>query len=113
MYHIGRVVEVISQLKDRKIRSADAKIQAVINMWDENMIILEVDRKIANTIAVDDYVLADYSPASLESPYRKMIITKVLGKEKGRKIWDEFEKMLSKRKNAVAHAAGGANLPYR
>ncbi|NYZ76983.1 hypothetical protein H0O02_01565 [Candidatus Micrarchaeota archaeon] len=112
MYHIGKTVEVISQAKDRRIKSADTKVQALVAMWDENMLVLEVDKKIAGALAAGDYVLADYSPVSEESPYRKMIITKILPAEKGRKIWDEFQKMLSKKKSAVSQVPGG-NLPYR
>ncbi len=112
MYHIGKVIEVISQIKDKKVKSADRKIQAVVNMWDENMLILEVDKKIASAIVVGDYVLADYSPISSSSPYRKMIITKILPKEKGKRIFEEFQKMFSKRKPTLSQAQGG-DLPYR
>lgn len=111
MFHIGKIVEVISQAKDRKIKSADAKVQAVLSMWDENLIILEVDKKIAGAVSSGDYVLADYSPVSEESPYRRMVITKVLSYEKGKKIWDEFKKEFTRKRSSAPHAQ--SNMPYR
>jgi len=103
MYHVGKVVEVISPAKDRKIKSADKTVQAVLKMWDENMLILDVDKKIAPSLLPGDYVITDYSPMGPQSPYRKMLVTKVLPREKGKKIWTEFQKELSRKRSALTH----------
>lgn len=103
MYHIGKVVEVISPAKEKKIKSTDKSVQAVLKMWDENMLILEIDKKIAPSLLPGDYVIADYSPMNASSPYRKMLVTKILPREKGKKIWTEFQKELSRKKSALAH----------
>ncbi len=114
MYHIGKVIEVISPLKDKKIKSADKSIQAVIKMWDDNVLILEVNKKIAGSLLPGDYVITDYSPVGPTSPYRKMLVTKVLPREKGKKIWTEFQKELSRKKSALAHMQASGPVPgYR
>ena len=49
MYHIGIVQHVI--LPDRKgVISADASVQAVVRMWDNNLLILLVDKRIGKKI---------------------------------------------------------------
>ena len=114
MYHIGKVIEIISPARDKKIKSADKSIQAAIRMWDENLMILEIDRKITPSALPGDYVLTDYSPMGPSSPYRKMIITKVLPREKGKKIWNEFTKELSRKRSALAHMQPSGAVPgYR
>jgi len=114
MYHIGKVVEVISSSKSKKIKSADKSTQAVVRMWDENLLILEVAKKIANSLLPGDYIVIDYSPLGPSSPYRKMLITKVLSRDGGKKIWTEFQKELSRKKAAMAHMqASGAVPGYR
>jgi hypothetical protein len=114
MYHVGKVVEIISPAKEKKIKSADKTIQAVVRMWDENLLILEVSRKIALSLLPGDYVIADYSPLGPTSPYRKMLVTKVLPREKGKKIWTEFQKELSRKKSALAQMQASGGVPgYR
>ncbi len=114
MYHIGKVIEIISPARDKKIKSADKTVQAAVRMWDENLLILEVDKKIASSALPGDYVIADYSPIGSNSPYRKMLITKVLPREKGKKIWNEFTKELSRKKSALAHMQASGGVPgYR
>lgn len=72
--------------------------EAVIRMWDENLMILTVDKKISKNIKKGDYVIADYSPLSSQSPHRKMLITKILSSEEGGKIWLEFRNESDRRK---------------
>lgn len=111
MYHIGKVAEVISPLKDKKIKSADNIVQAVVKMWDENLLILEVKKKIAKNLLPGDYVIADYNPVGPASPYRKMVITKIIPREQGKKIWAEFQRELARKRSAVSHMQ--SQLPYR
>jgi len=76
MYHIGKIVEVISPVKDKKIKSSDKSIQAVVRMWDENLMIMGVDPKLSKNLLSGDI---------------------------GKKIWNEFTKELSRKKSAMAH----------
>lgn len=113
MYHVGKIVEVISPLKDRKIKSADKGVEAVIRMWDENLMIIGADPKISKNLLPGDYVIVDYTPVDPKSPHRKMLITKVLPREMGKKIWNEFQKELSRKKSAMAHLQSQMPPGYR
>lgn len=100
MYHIGMIQYVI--LPDRKgVISADETVQAVVRMWDNNLLILLVDKKIGKRVKSGDYVLSDYTPMSPTSKHRKLYITKILPKNEGSKIWKEFEKEYTRRKVAI------------
>ncbi len=112
MYHVGKIIELISP-KEKKTRSADASVQAMIRMWDENLLILEVHKKIEKNLLPGDYVLADYSPLAPTSPYRKMLVIKVLPREKGKKIWTEFQKELSRKKSVLAQVQQSGIPGYR
>ncbi|MBU0533140.1 hypothetical protein KKB44_06625 [Candidatus Micrarchaeota archaeon] len=100
MFHVGTIVEVINP-KSKGIVSADDSIQAVVRMWDNNLLILEVDKKIGRKIKKKDYVLCDYMPMSPESRHRNLRITKVLSNEQGKKIWGEFQGEVERRKNIM------------
>lgn len=97
MFHIGKVKQVVNP-KKKGVISADTIVQAMVHMWDENLLLLEVDKKIAKQIKEGDYAIADYSPVAPDSPHRKMLITKILRGELGKKIYKEFEKEFDRRK---------------
>ena len=100
MYHIGIVQHVI--LPDRKgVISADASVQAVVRMWDNNLLILLVDKRIGKRVRTGDYVLSDYTPMSPTSKHRKLYITKILPKNEGSSIWKEFQTEFDRRKAAI------------
>lgn len=98
MYHVGRVFEIINP-KSKDIVSSDTTVQAVVRMWDGNLLILAVDKKISSKIRKEDYVLCDYMPMSSESRHRNLLITKILSKKQGLKIWSEFQSEMERRKN--------------
>ena len=97
MYHIGTVQHIISPI-GKGIISSDASVQVVVRMWDENLLIIGVDKKISKSIKKGDYVLADYTPMSPNSNHRKLLITKILPIEEGSKIWAEFQDEIERRK---------------
>jgi len=112
MFHIGKVEKVILP-KGKGIISADAIVQAMVRMWDDNLLLLEVDKKIANQLKEGDYAIADYSPVSPDSPHRRMLVTKILRGDTGKKIFKEFEKEHEKRKQKTESAsAAPAAMPY-
>jgi hypothetical protein len=98
MFHIGKVMKMVLP-RGKGIISADSSVQAMVKMWDDNLLMLEVDKKIANAIKEKDYVIADYSPVAPNSPHRRMIITKIVRGELGKQIWDEFGREFDKRKS--------------
>lgn len=98
MFHIGKIMKVVLP-KGKGIISADSTAQAMVKMWDDNLLLLEVDKKIASQLKEKDYVIADYTPVAMNSPHRRMIITRIVRGDLGRQIWDEFGKEFEKRKN--------------
>lgn len=98
MYHIGMVQHVISPGKGTA--SADSSVQAVVKMWDDNLLILGVDRKIAKLLKKGDYVIADYTPLAAGSANRKLSLVKVLTPESGSVIWAEFRDEFDRRRSA-------------
>ncbi len=96
MYHIGIIQHLIAPGKEGAVGS-DASVQAVIRMWDANLLILGVDAKIARKVRKNDYVLADYTPLTSESPNRKLVIIKILSHDQGSRIWADFQDEFDKR----------------
>jgi len=78
-------------------------------MWDGNLLILKVAGNISSKIRKKNYVLADYSPLSDKSPYRKMTVVKILSDSQGGEIWSEFERELNRRSE---HKAVKKPMPY-
>ncbi len=101
MYHIGIVLHVVGSGKG--VVSADDSVQAVVRMWDSNLLILAVDGKIGGKVKKNDYVLADYTPLTPESGNRRMVIVKVLPETEGSKIWAEFSDEYGKRTMQQLH----------
>ncbi len=110
MFHIGKVMKIVLP-KGKGIISADKSVQAMVKMWDENLLLLEVDRRIAKDIREKDYIIADYSPLAPNSPQRRMVVTKIVRGELGKQIWDEFGKEYSKRKSKAESAPQLAPMP--
>ncbi len=98
MYHIGVIQNVLSP-RSKGMVSSDSSTQAVVRMWDENLLILGVDKKISARVKKGDYVLADYSPLAPESGHRRLCITKIIPSEMGRLVWNTFQGEFERRKN--------------
>jgi len=110
MFHIGRVEKIVLP-KGKGVVSADATVQAMVKMWDDNLLLLEVDQKIARDIREEDFVIADYRPMSADSPNRKMIVTKIVRGELGKAIWKGFAKEFDKRKAKTESGQGAVPMP--
>jgi hypothetical protein len=110
MFHVGKVKRIIAP-KSKNVISSDTTIQVSVKMWDENLLILEVDKKIAGKIKDGDYVIADYRPISSESPYRKMIICKILRGEIGKKMFKEFNDEFQNKKKKKEDASAQVQTP--
>ena len=96
MYHVGRVIEVFSS-EDKNIVTFDSNAQAMLDMWDENLITVGIDFHLSKSIKKDDIVLVDYT-ATQTGP--RMVIVKLLRGEVGKRAWkqykDHFERMRTK-----------------
>ena len=97
MFHPGRVVAVLRG-DDKSIIGADKSVQAVISMWDDNLLTCEVDAGISEKIKETDIVLVDYSPKYQTIPVPRQIIVKILRGEIAKKVWAEYLDRVKKRK---------------
>lgn len=112
MYHIGIVKNVLRPDKKSGIISSDNSTQAVIQMWDENLLIIGVEKKLVPKLKEGSYVIADYTPLTPESNNRKMVIVKILPKASGAKLWRDFEAEFAKKKAKMSQQQPKVNYPY-
>ncbi len=100
MFHLGRVIRVLRGGKEEI--SADGRVQAVLMMWDDNLMTLEVHRKLASKIKDGDFVVVDYSPMEkLNAPVPKQIIVKILKGKTAQTLWERFSEYHDRRKRSA------------
>ena len=92
--------------------SSDSSVQAVVRMWDSNLLILGVDKKISKSAKKGDYVLADYTPLAAESRHKKLTVIKLLPESVGSRIWGEFQDELDRRKSIMQQMQMNPNQRY-
>ena len=92
MYHIGRVVEIFAG-DDRSVVSFDTSVQAMLDMWDENLITVGVDPHLSKSLKKEDLVLVDYT-ATQTGP--RMVIVKVLRGEVAKRSWKQYKEHFEK-----------------
>ena len=98
MYHPGKVIAVLSP-SDKGVTSADASVQATIRMWDENVLTMLVEPKIAAKIREGDMVLCDYRPQEgLSVPVPRNVVVKILKGKAADKMWHEYREVFDKKK---------------
>lgn len=100
MYHIG-IIEYIVSPKTKGVVSADDSVQALVKMWDNNLLILPVHKKISSKIKKGQYVLNDYTPMSPTSRYRNLFVIKILPEKEGKAIWKRFQEEFERRKAMI------------
>ncbi len=94
MYHLGKVIKIY------RSREKELGIQATLEMWDENILTLEVDKKISKEIRENSYVFVDYRPISgTVTPMQ--LVKRVLSKEEGPAIWERYKQRLEQIKRAA------------
>lgn len=88
MYHPGVVLELVRP-SDKNVVAVDKSIQAVLKMWDENLITVLVDSKIGKKLKKDDIVLVDYRPLpNTNAP--KLTVIKILKGNLAKKTWTTY-----------------------
>ncbi len=90
MYHPGRVVEIFSP-KSKGVQASDDLVQTMLEMWDENVITVTVDKKLVTILKKDDVVLVDYT-----SP--KLRVIKILKEDLGKNTWKKYRDQFQKRR---------------
>ena len=96
MYHPGRVLEVFST-KDKNIYATDESTQAMLEMWDDNLITVLVESKLSTKIKKDDVVLVDYRPMQTQ-PVPRMTVVKILKGTSAKRTWDTYKSHHTKRR---------------
>jgi len=101
VFHLAKVKKVFSS------NPAVSGIQATCLMWDENLLTLEANPKIAKQLKEGSYVLVDYRPVeglSVFHPRQKIV--RVLDSKEGSGLWsiyrDEFDRLKRANKPAAA-----------
>ena len=102
------MIEQIISPKAKGVISADEAVQAVVRMWDDNLLILPVHKKIAAKVKQGQYVLNDYTPMSPTSRYRNLFVVKILPEKEGSKIWFKFRDELERRKKILQRSQATA-----
>ena len=95
LHHPGEVLSVIKPA-DRDVKSADSDTFATVKMWDDNILTLVVDPKIAAEIKQGDKVMVDYRPTNVGSTdkpavVQKQLITKIIRGDRADHIWKEYK----------------------
>ncbi len=98
MYHPGKVIAILSP-KEKGIISSDVSVQATLRMWDENVLTMAVEQKIAAKLREGDIVLADYRPEKgYNVPVPRNVVVKILKGKSADKMWHEYLGVHEKRK---------------
>jgi uncharacterized protein YabE (DUF348 family) len=70
-----------------------------MKMWDDNVLTMLVEPKIAGKIKVGDTVLADYRPEKgMSVPVPRNVIVKILKGNSSEKMWQTYREVHEKRK---------------
>ena len=97
MYHPGKVVAVLSP-SDKGILSADASVQATLRMWDDNVLTMLVEPRLAKKVRAGDTVLCDYRPEKgMSVPVPRNTIVKILRGRQADRMWQEYREVHEKR----------------
>jgi len=112
MYHPGKVLKIFSKA-DREVSAADATTQALLFMWDENVLTLLVDARLSPKLREGDIVLVDYRPLEgCSPPMPRQIVTKILHGKKADALWKEYQQVRERQKQAAAAAAQRGGQSY-
>ncbi|RJQ17242.1 hypothetical protein C4573_04285 [Candidatus Woesearchaeota archaeon] len=89
MFHPGKV---INMLQGKDVINSDESIQAVVEMWDKNILTFSVHPKLVDKVKEGDTVLVDYRPINERIPVPRHVIIKVLKGKKADEVWKTYKK---------------------
>jgi len=97
MYHIGKVIHILHP-EEKGSKFADQTSQALVEMWDDNLIIFKINPMIAKDIKENDYVSVDYSPIAVGgAPVPKHEIFAIINESKGKKIVQKLKEKIEQK----------------
>ena len=83
--------------------SAEVGAQALVLMWDENLITLDVHSKLRSKVRSGDVILVDYRPIDkLTVPVPRQVIIKILKGVKAKNVWAKYTEYHEKRKRSAS-----------
>jgi len=97
IYHPGKIIAVYSPTS-KDIAGADSSTQALVEMWDENVFICDVDKSIALKLKEGDIVLIDYNPVSPKLMIPKQSVIKILRGAIAKRTMEKYAEIHRKRK---------------
>lgn len=96
MYHIGKVIKIFKKQQN------DFGVQATLEMWDENILTLEVDKKITKELKENSFVLVDYRPIpGMAIVQPQQIVRRVLDSQDALALWELYRQRLERIKRAA------------
>ncbi len=99
MYHLAKILEVMNS-DEKGAKFSGASSYALLEMWDENVLLFAIAPKISGQVKVNDIVLVDYSPIAVGgAPVPRHEVAAVLSELKGKKMWAKMKDYLSKKRN--------------
>lgn len=99
MFHIAKILEVMSP-DEKGSKSSGHDTHALLEMWDENILLFAVAPQISKDVRANDIVLVDYSPVAVGgAPVPRHEISAILSEQKGKKMWAKMKEYLSKKRN--------------
>jgi hypothetical protein len=110
MYHPGKVIDIFHN-NDKNIHAVDSTVQAMLEMWDENLITVLVDPVLNTKVSKDDVVLVDYRPFENKA-VPKMIVTKILKGSKAKQTWKIYKDQYKKMKKPQSMPRIESRQPY-
>ena len=95
MYHPGRAVEVFSS-DGKNVISSDNTVQVLLEMWDDNLITVQIDPSLVKSAKKGDVLIVDYTNTQTGP---KMAATKILRGDVSKRVWEKYRDFYEKKKS--------------
>jgi hypothetical protein len=101
-YHVGKIDQLFT--KRDSLGASDVSVQALLEMWDEGIMVVDVHPSLAEKAATGQFVLVEYD---VQGPQIvQNTVTKLLDSKIGDSAWKRMKQFHEKRKKAMAAAQG-------
>jgi hypothetical protein len=101
-YHIGKITQIFARSKHSSV--ADPSIQALVEMWDDGVMIVDVHPALHENIEKGKYALIAYE---FQTPQLSTnTIIKLIDSDVGEDTWKRMRQFHERRKKAMAVAQG-------
>ncbi|MBI2597679.1 MAG: hypothetical protein HYW50_00615 [Candidatus Diapherotrites archaeon] len=94
---MGKVMRIFSG-NPKDSSAVDNSVQAQLEMWDTNQIIVMVHPSLAGSLKEDDFVLVRYAQP-------EPIVWRILRQKEGKEVWEELTNFFDRKKTSNQKAA--------